>query len=80
MLRRWSLGIDSRVVQLQPINQMKTGIGVDVNYLLMKNTQLGLGYIVKQFDDPDFSYSEYSFSNFFITLRMKFSEDLFDWR
>jgi len=80
ILRRWSLGIDNRVVQLHPINQMKVGLGVDVNYLLMKNIQLGLGYILKQFDDPDFSYSEYNFSNFFITLRMKFSEDLFDWR
>jgi len=80
MLKRWSLGIDTRVVQLQPINQMKTGLGVDVNYLLRKNMQLGLGYIVKNFDDPDFSYSEYNYSNFYMTFRMKFSEDLFDWR
>lgn len=80
MRRRWSLGIDTRVVQLQPIHQMKSGLGLDINYLLRRNMQVGLGYLFKSFEDPDFSSSEYSFSNFFITLRMKFSEDLFDWR
>jgi hypothetical protein len=79
-LRRWSTGLDLRLVQMTPVGQSKIGVAADVNYLLKQNMQIGLGYIFKKLDDPDFSYSEYSYSNFYLSLRMKFSEGIFNWR
>ena len=79
-LPRWSANIDLRLLQMDPVNQSKTGMAADVNYNLIKNMQVGIGYIFKQLNDPDFSYTEYSFSNFYLLLRLKFSEDLFNWR
>jgi hypothetical protein len=78
--RRWNTGLDLRLVCLSPIGQAKSGAAADVNYLLRQNMQVGVGYIFKKLDDPDFSCSEYTYSNFYLQLRMKFSEDIFDWR
>jgi hypothetical protein len=77
---RWSTGLDLRLVQMTPVRQSKTGVAADVNYLLKQNMQVGVGYVFKNFEDADFSYSEYSYSNFYLVLRMKFSEGIFDWR
>ncbi len=79
-LPRWSTNIDLRLLSMNPVDQSKTGMAADINYHLIKNMQVGIGYIFKQLNDPDFSYSEYSFSNFYLLLRLKFSEDLFNWR
>jgi hypothetical protein len=78
--RRWAAGLDMRLVTLSPSGQSKNGAAADLNYLLRQNMQVGLGYVFKNLDDPDFSYSEYNYSNFYILFRMKFSEDIFDWR
>ena len=77
---KWSTGFDMRLVHLSPVNQTKFGLSVDVAYVLLKNMQVGVGYILKNLDDPDFSASEYQFNNFYLLFRMKFSEDIFDWR
>lgn len=77
---RWSAGMDLRYLGMFPVDQAKTGFGVDINYLLRKNMQVGFGYIVKQLKDPDFSVSDYQYRNFYFRLRLKFSEDIFDWR
>jgi hypothetical protein len=78
--RRWSTGLDLRLTRLYPVGQVKSGAATDLNFLLKQNMQVGLGYIFKRFDDADFSYSEYSYSNFYLLFRMKFSESIFDWR
>jgi len=43
-------------------------------------TRVGLGYALSRFDDIDFSFQNYSYSNIYITLNLKFSEDIFNWR
>lgn len=77
---RWSTGIDLRLVTLSPAGQSKTGAAADISYLLKKNMTAGVGYVFKKLDDPDFAYSEYSYSNLYLVLRMKFSEGIFDWK
>jgi hypothetical protein len=57
-LPRWSTNIDMRMVHMNPLNQSKYGLAADINYHLVKNMQVGIGYIFKQLDDPDFSYFE----------------------
>ena len=78
--KRWTTGLDLRLVLLSPVQQMKTGAAGELGYLLKKNMLVGIGYVFKQLNDPDFSYSEYSYSNIYLVLRMKFSEDIFNWR
>ncbi|MBN2103077.1 hypothetical protein JW835_03455 [bacterium] len=78
--RRWTTAIDMRLVMLSPIGQMKTGASFEAGYLLKKNMLVGAGYIFKQLDDPDFSFTEYNYGNIYLVLRMKFSEDIFNWR
>jgi len=77
---RWYTAADVRYIRLQPLNESKIGASVELGYLLMKNLQLGLGYAFLNFEDPDFSSRDYTFNNFFITLQMKFSEDIFNWK
>lgn len=76
----WSAAFDFRTVYMTPVNQTKTGFAGEMGYIFRKNMQIGLGYIFKKLDDQDFSISEYNFSNFYFVFRMKFSEDLFNWR
>lgn len=78
--RRWVIGMDLRWVNLSPLGQNKTGYAGEVGYLFRKNMTIGIGYVFKQLDDVDFSYSEYTYQNFYLIFRMKFSEDIFDWR
>lgn len=77
---KWSTGFDVRLIHMTPVNQTKIGLSIDVGYVFMKNMQVGVGYMLKNLDDPDFSVAEYQFNNFYLLLRMKFSEDIFDWR
>ena len=77
---KWSSAVDIRYMNLFPLNQTSTGLAFETNYLLMKNTQVGLGYIFSGFEDLDFSFQSYQFNDFYLSLHMKFSEDIFNWR
>jgi len=77
---RFSAAFDTRLVHMSPVSQTKSGFAGELGYVFKKNMQIGLGYVFKKLDDQDFSISEYSFSNFYLVFRMKFSEDLFNWR
>jgi hypothetical protein len=77
---RWMAGLDLRVVHLTPVNQMKSGASAELGYCFKTNMVAGLGYVFKQLDDADFSFMNTTYSNFYLVLRMKFSEDIFDWR
>jgi hypothetical protein len=78
--RRWSTALDLRLVTLSPAGQKKTGAAADVDYLMRQNMQVGVGYVFKKLDDPDFAVSEYSYNNVYLVFRMKFSEGIFDWK
>lgn len=77
---KWYTALDSRYISLKPLNESKVGASVEMGYLLMKNVQVGVGYALLKYDDPDFSEQNYQFDNFFVTLHMKFSEEIFNWK
>lgn len=72
--------VDLRYIRMQPQGESLFGMAAEVDYLVMKNLQFGVGYILKNFSDPDFSFLEYQYHNFYFTLHSKFSEDIFNWR
>lgn len=78
---KWSSALDLRHMRLAPSGsegENKTGVALEANYLVLKNTQVGLGYRFKRFRDPDFSGGafDFAFHDFYVTLRAKFSEDI----
>jgi len=77
---KWYTALDARYIYLKPLNESKIGTSVEIGYLVMKNLQVGIGYALLKYDDPDFSDQNYQFKNIFVTLHMKFSEDIFDWK
>ena len=77
---RWLAGMDMRLVSLSPIGQVKSGASAELGYCFRRDMAAGLGYVFKQLDDADFAAMNYTYSNFYLVLRMKFSEALFDWR
>ena len=77
---KWSSAMDIRYMQMYPLNQSSTGLALETDYLLKTNTQIGVGYILSNFADSDFSYENYQFKNFYVSLHLKFSEDIFNWR
>ncbi len=76
----WSTILDLRFMYLSPLKESVFGLAAEIDYLIMKNTQVGLGYIFKNFSDPDFAFLEYQYNNLYVSLHMKFSEDIFNWR
>ena len=77
---KWYTAADLRFINIQPINERKVSSSIEVGYQLMKNMQIGLGYALSQFDDPDFASENYMFNNFFLTFHMKFSDNMFNWK
>jgi len=76
----WSTILDIRSIYLSPLGESAFGLAAEVDYLVMQNMQVGLGYIFKNFSDPDFDFLEYQYNNIYVSLHMKFSEDIFNWR
>lgn len=77
---KWYAASDLRFIHMMPLNELQTSSTIEVGYLLANNLQVGIGYAFNSFEDPDFNYQNYNFKNFFLTLHMKFSEDIFNWR
>jgi len=76
--------IDARYIYLTSYDETKGegifGLATEVDYLVMKNLQFGVGYILKNYSDPDFEFVDYQYHNLYFTLHAKFSEDIFNWR
>jgi len=76
----WSTSVDLRYLSLGSTGETNRGLAIEAGYLVRKNLQIGAGYIFNNYIDPDFSYLNSNFNNFYITLNAKFSEDIFNWR
>ncbi|MCF7824633.1 MAG: hypothetical protein K9N35_10735 [Candidatus Marinimicrobia bacterium] len=76
---KWSTAMDIRYMSMSPLDQNSTGLALEVDYLLKTNTQVGVGYIFSNFEDRDFSFHDYQFHDFYISIHLKFSEDIFNW-
>ncbi len=77
---KWSTAVDLRYLAINSITEIKRGWAVEQNYLIMKNTQVGIGYIFENYDDADFSYMNYDIQNLYFSIHLKLSEDIFNWR
>ncbi len=76
----WSNLVDLRYLVLNPLNESNFGLATELNYALVQDLQLGLGYIFNNINDSDFSYLSTHQSNFYIAAHLKFDESMFDWR
>ncbi|NQV30030.1 MAG: hypothetical protein HQ508_04005 [Candidatus Marinimicrobia bacterium] len=72
--------LDARYIYMSPSNDGAFGLAAEGDYLVYKNVQFGVGYILKNYSDADFAYLDYQYHNFYFTLHAKFSEDIFNWR
>ncbi len=76
----WSSLFDLRYLILTPLNESNFGVAAELNYAIVQDLQIGLGYIFNDIRDPDFSYLSMSHSNFYVSLHLKFDESMFEWR
>jgi hypothetical protein len=76
----WSSLIDLRYLVMRPVNQSNFGMATELNYAVIQDMQVGLGYIFNDIEDADFSYLSISQSNFYISMHLKFDESMFEWR
>lgn len=77
---KWYAANDLRFIHLMPTNETKVSSSIELGYLVANNLQVGLGYAFNSFEDPDFASQNYTLRNIFLTMHMKFSEDIFNWR
>ena len=76
---KWYAAADVRFVNIKELKQHKLASSVEVGYNLIRNMQVGLGYALSTFEDPDFASQNFLYNNFYLTFHMKFSEDVFNW-
>ncbi|MEA1877205.1 MAG: hypothetical protein U9N86_10080, partial [Bacteroidota bacterium] len=76
----WSSLVDFRYLVMTPLNESNFGMATELNYAVIQDMQVGLGYIFNDIRDPDFSYLSMRNSNFYISLHLKFDESMFEWR
>ncbi|NQV15285.1 hypothetical protein HQ531_07495 [bacterium] len=72
--------VDARYIFMHPLGEGIFGLATEVDYVVLKNLQFGVGYILKNYSDPDFAFLDYQYHNLYFTLHAKFSEDIFNWR
>jgi hypothetical protein len=72
--------LDARFIYMSPTSESAFGLAAEVDYLVYQNIQLGVGYILKNYSDADFSFLDYQYHNLYFALHAKFSEDIFNWR
>lgn len=72
--------LDARYIYMAPTSEGAFGLAAEVDYLVYQNIQLGVGYILKNYKDADFSFLDYTYNNVYFALHAKFSEDIFNWR
>ena len=72
--------LDARFIHTSPTSESAFGLAAEVDYLVYQNIQLGVGYILKNYSDADFSFLDYQYHNLYFAVHAKFSEDIFNWR
>ncbi len=72
------LGLMAATLMGNPGKSRQSAFGVEAGYLVQQNLWLSAGYNWRGFSDRDLSASEYTNSGFYLRLRFKFDEDLFE--
>ena len=78
---RWDAGLRllaSRAVDDAGSKQTRLGAGLEVGYMVAENTWLSAGYNLWGVKDRDLAVNEYTESGWYVRLRYKFDETLFN--
>jgi hypothetical protein len=81
LTRRWDIGVNtSALVEFAGASGVRYGFGPEIGFTLMDNLRLGVGYNFLGFEDRDLSEGQYTQSGFYIAIRLKFDEELWQRR
>lgn len=75
---RWDAGVLASAMGDRGFRSVRYGLGGEVGYLLQENLWLSVGYNVFGFKDVDLIAQNATDKGFFVRLRFKFDEDLFN--
>jgi hypothetical protein len=59
---------------------MQYGLGPEIGFTLLDNLRVAVGYNFLGFEDRDLSESQYTQAGFYIAMRFKFDEELWQRR
>ncbi|MFA6961380.1 MAG: hypothetical protein WC205_11565 [Opitutaceae bacterium] len=76
--KKWDAGLSAAVTFSDSFGNAQYAIGPEVGYTFVKNVRVGLGYNVVGFTDRDFDTAATS-HGLFLSLRIKFDENLLKW-
>ncbi|MBI5473181.1 MAG: hypothetical protein HY961_12630 [Ignavibacteriae bacterium] len=77
LLQWMNIAGEVRVLRQRGANDMKIGYSGEAGFVFIKNTMLSFGYNFQGYKDRDLIDYVYSVSGPYVTLRMKFTEELF---
>ena len=75
--KRWDLGLNYALTWEEDFDDFNYGLGPEFGMWLVKDLRCGIGYNFWGYVDRDFNTSNETQSGFFVTLSLKFDEDLF---
>ena len=75
---RWDIGLAGSNLFSGAFSSNQYAVGLEVGHVLMANVWVSVGYNVLGFKDRDLSPENYENQGFYLRLRMKFDEDIFD--
>ena len=77
--RRWDIDVRGGILGTDGLSSRRYSIGMGVNYLLLKNLRMGLGYNFFGFKDKDLDPQGYNLNGVYFNVMFKFDETVFDW-
>ncbi len=75
---RWDIGLAGSNLFSGAFASNQYALGLEVGHVLMANVWVSVGYNLVGFKDLDLSPDNYENQGFYLRLRMKFDEDIFD--
>ncbi len=75
---RWDVGLAGSNLFSGPFASNQYALGLEVGHVLAANVWVSVGYNVLGFKDRDLSPENYEDKGFYLRLRIKFDEDVFD--
>nr|WP_043582903.1 DUF11 domain-containing protein [Geminisphaera colitermitum] len=75
---KWDIGLNLAVTFSESFGNAQYAVGPEIGRVFTKNVRIGLGYNIVGFTDRDFDTASTS-QGLFLSLRIKFDENLFKW-
>ena len=76
---KWDIGLVASLHGDGGFGNRKMGLGLEAGYLLQENLWLSAGFNFFGFKDKDLAGADFTDKGFYLRLRYKFDESLFDW-